>query len=137
MPNLITLSKYSIRKTPTRKIPTHQTPRLENSHPENSHPENPHLEYSHPRFYSCHSRHWFYLKDCFIILCFKSAEVRNSEVDVSKKLQLADPSLIIGHYYNPPVCFKWFYLWSFSWGMWCYKNSVNVMVRPEFWTELN
>ena len=26
------------------------------------------------------------LKDCLVILCFKSAEVRNSEVDVSKKL---------------------------------------------------
>ena len=37
-------------------------------------------------------------------MCFKSAEIRNSEVDVSKKLQLAGPSLIIGHYYNPPVC---------------------------------
>ena len=34
-------------------------------------------------------------------MCFKSAEIRNSEVDVSKKLQLAGPSLIIGHYYNP------------------------------------
>ena len=41
------------------------------------------------------------------LLCnSKSAKVRNSEVDVSKKLQLADPSLIIGHYYNPPVCFR-------------------------------
>ena len=50
-------------------------------------------------FHYCHCHHWHYLKDCFVILCFKSAEVRNSEVDVSKKLKLAGPSLIIGHYY--------------------------------------
>ena len=84
---------------------------LENSHPESSHPENPHLEYSHPRFKTfslefliflffryCHRHHWYYLKGCLVILCFKSAEVRNSEIDVSKNLQLARPSLIIGQY---------------------------------------
>ena len=89
---------------------------LENSYPENSHPENSHLEYSThvskifpPEFLNflffhyCHCHHWYYLKDCFVILCFKSAEVRNSEADVSKKLKLAGPSLIIGHYYNAPV----------------------------------
>ena len=37
-------------------------------------------------FYFCHRHHWYYLKDCFVILCFKSAEVRNSEVNASKKL---------------------------------------------------
>ena len=47
-----------------------------------------------------------YLKDRFVILCFKSAEVRNSEVVVSKKLQLAGQSLIIGHYYNTTICFR-------------------------------
>ena len=57
---------------------------LENSHPENSHPENSHLEYSYPIFppeflnflffHYCHRHHWYYLKDCFVILfCFKSA----------------------------------------------------------------
>ena len=37
-------------------------------------------------FHCCHRHHWYYLKDCFVILCFKSAKVRNSGVDVSKKL---------------------------------------------------
>ena len=65
----------------------------ENSHPENSHPsnsplENSHLEYSHPIFppeflnflffHYCHRHHWYYLKDCFVILCFKSAEILSS-----------------------------------------------------------
>ena len=72
---------------------------LENSHqlnsppsefvPENSHSENSHLEYSNPYFqilppgffkflffHYCHRYHWYYLKDCFVIPCFKSAEVR-------------------------------------------------------------
>ena len=63
----------------------------ENSLPENSNSENSHqsnsplvnspLEYSHPSFvvffffHYCHRYHWYYLKDCFVNLCFKSAEV--------------------------------------------------------------
>ena len=76
----------------------------ENSHPENSHPSNSpleksYLEYSHACsqifpleflnllfFHYGHRHHWYYLKDCLVILSFKSAEVRNSEIDVSKKL---------------------------------------------------
>ena len=81
----------------------------ENSHPDNSHPsksplenshrENSHLEYSHPCFLTfpleflnflffhyCHLHYWYYLKDCLVILCFKSADVRNPGIDVSKKL---------------------------------------------------
>ena len=47
---------------------------------ENSQPENSHLEYSHPSFqkfffHYCRHYHWYYLTDCFLIICFKSAEV--------------------------------------------------------------
>ena len=57
-----------------RKIPTHV------------------FNYFHPSFkmflffHYCHGYHWYYLKDCLVILFVKSAEVRNSEIDVSKKL---------------------------------------------------
>ena len=34
-------------------------------------------------------------------------------------------SLIIGHYYNLPFGSKCSYLWSFSWGIWCYSVQSN------------
>ena len=55
-------------KIPTQKIPTRKVP-------------NHVFKCSHPGFFIFlffhyhHSRHWYYLKDCFVILCFKSAEV--------------------------------------------------------------
>ena len=101
-----------IRKTPTRKILTHQAPHWKiptRKIPTQKIPTwniPTHVSKIFPPeflnflfFHYCHCHHWHYLKDCFVILCFKSAEVRNSEVDVSKKLKLAGPSLIIGHYY--------------------------------------
>ena len=39
-------------------------------------------------FHYFHRHHWYYLQDCLVILCFKSAEVTNSEVDVSKNFSL-------------------------------------------------
>ena len=56
------LWKISTQKTPTWNIPTHV------------------FKYIHPSFliffffHYCHHYHWYYL-DCFVILCFKSAEV--------------------------------------------------------------
>ena len=65
----------------------------ENSHPEKSQPSSSPLEnsswnipthvfkYFHSSFLNvlffhyCHRYHWYYLKECFVILCFKSAEV--------------------------------------------------------------
>ena len=70
-------------KLPLGKFPPIKSPQ-ENSLPENSHPENSHLEYSHSCFqilpptfviflffYYCQRYHWYYLKDCFVILFLK------------------------------------------------------------------
>ena len=90
---------YGIRKTPTRKIPTHQTPPAKfppGIFPPRKFPPGlfPPTFLNIPTrvlkffvfFHHCHRRHWYYLKDCFVTLCFKSADARNSEVDVTKKL---------------------------------------------------
>ena len=75
-----------------KKIVLGKFPR-ENSHPEKSQPSSSPLEnsswnipthvlkYFHSSFLNvlffhyCHRYHWYYLKECFVILCFKSAEV--------------------------------------------------------------
>ena len=35
----------------------------------------------------CYCYHWYYLKDYFVVLYFNSAEVRNSEVNISKEYE--------------------------------------------------
>ena len=74
----------------------------------------------------CNLYRWYYLKDCFVILYFKSVEVRNSEVClpatmVTYSKKFCWSSMIISHYYISSVSFECYYLWSFSWGMWCYR----------------
>ena len=104
----------------------------ENSRPENSHPEYSHFLKNIPtRFfkflYYCHRYHWYYLKNCFVILCFKSQtycgvkkkELAGQYCYILKKVLLVkydNRSLLY-----PPVCFGTFYLGS--WGMWCYDAS--------------
>ena len=79
-----------------RILPIYFLQYQENSHPENFHQSNSPLvnppwkisiwiisthvfNYSLPSFliffHYCYSYHWYYLKDCFVILCFKNAEV--------------------------------------------------------------
>ena len=114
----------------------------ENSHPWNSplknfHPENSHLEYSHP-FMFLNIPTWvlnffvFWLLSPSSLILLKRLfsnsvlKALKSEIQKSmyqKKLELACPSLIIGHCSNWPVCFRWFYLWSFSRGMWCCETQ--------------
>ena len=74
---------FGIRKTPTRKVSANQTspwwiPPLENSNqkiPTWNIPTHV-FKYSHLFFFHyCRRYHWYYLKDYFIFLCFKSAEV--------------------------------------------------------------
>ena len=110
------IPKSGIIKTPTRKISAQKIPTW------SIHSQI--FKYSHMGFlncfvFYCHRYHWYYLKDCFVILCFKSAEVRNSEGDVSKKIIAGWPkrlhiqiqerfywtSMTIGHCYNSPVWF--------------------------------
>ena len=77
----------------------------------------------------CHRYHWYYLKNCFVILCFKSQtycgvkkkELAGQYCYILKKVLLVkydNRSLLY-----PPVCFGTFYLGS--WGMWCYSIRSN------------
>ena len=68
---------FGIRKPPTREISTNSS--LVNPTLENSDLKISHLEYSHPSFLIffqyCHHYLWYYSKECFLVLCFKDAEV--------------------------------------------------------------
>ena len=64
-------------------------------------------------FYKCRSQR--FRSRCIKIICRLPVKM------VTYLKKFCWPSMIIGHYYNPPVCFECFYLWSFSWGMWCYS----------------
>ena len=85
-------------------------------------------------FHYCHLYRRHYLEDCVVVLYFKSAEVK-LVVAYKKIFLLAAQNGYISrkvllvkydnsHYYNPPVSFECFYLWSFSWGMWCYSTQL-------------
>ena len=53
----VAVVENGIRKTPTRKIPTQEIP----THV---------FKYSNPRFFR-HRYHWYYIKDCFVVLFLK------------------------------------------------------------------
>ena len=130
--------KSSIRKTPTRKIFTNQTPPrwiplrkiLTQKFPPGIFPPgffnffvfsllSPlslillKRLFGSSIFYKCRSQR--FRSRCIKIICRLPVKM------VTYLKKFCWPSMIIGHYYNPPVCFECFYLWSFSWGMWCYS----------------
>ena len=79
----------------------------------------------------CHRRHWYYLKDCLVILCFKSAEVRNSEVYQKKivacRSKFDNRSLLL-----PTCLFKMILTLKLLTRNVMLQNSINLMVQTEF-----
>ena len=92
---------FGIRKTPTRKISTNQTPPWWIS-----------LRNSHLELGIYYRYHWYYLKECFIILCFKSAEVFTL-VKICQNEVLSEERQLMKWVGK----FRWeFSGWQFCWG---------------------
>ena len=104
---LPSVKKASARRIPTRNIPTF-------------------FKNISTRFFKflhcCHRYHWYYLKNCFVILCFKS-----QTYCVVKKDGAHQP-IFLHTQKSFAVCFGTFYLGS--WGMWCCDasqfNQINL-----------
>ena len=140
-------------KFPPIKLPPDESPPENPPYP----PENPHLQYSYPCFlifstgiftffvFSLLSPLWLVLLERL----FRNSVLKVLKSEIQKSIYLTElqfagqtvtyskecwsSSMIIGHHYNPPVCFECFCLWSFLWRIQEYDvtqfNQLNLKVH--------